>query len=148
MMTLVLLALGCLLVGCQSDKDKMREFLYRYGNVTIEEAYVAARFKVPSGNIKDLNFKIDSLEVKSVKVKEVNDVKYHFVKAKMMYDFVIYKSNRKLCRWMELTVEEDGFGNMLAVMAKSREVFAAGEDEKDMKNLFKEAYKNGEKMME
>ncbi|KKQ53050.1 MAG: hypothetical protein US70_C0006G0020 [Parcubacteria group bacterium GW2011_GWD2_38_11] len=143
---LVSLMLVVILSGCQSKNDKMREFLYRYGNVTIEEAYKKGGFVFTTRN--DFQFKIDTLVIKSVKSKEVGDVTYHFVKAKIVYNYNPKVGAVDKCyRWMALTIEEDGFGNMLVDPPKSKEIVSVGLTEKESKKIFPDKFENGENLI-
>ncbi|MDD5396963.1 MAG: hypothetical protein PHW24_02780 [Candidatus Moranbacteria bacterium] len=131
--------------GCQSKKDKMTEFLYRYGNVTIEDAYKKAGFILVTHE-----FKMNPPEIKSVKTKDSGGVVYHFVKVKAVYDYVTksrQEGKEKCFRWMALTIEEDGFGNMLVDLEKSKEVLVIGINEKDAKDMYPEKFIAGENLL-
>lgn len=108
---------------CQTKNSKMEEFLIRYSNETNKETF--RKNGIVMGEHEKFYSKVNSVEIRSIKTKEVGDVTVHFVKAKIIYDYnpkfngVVTKE--KFYRWMALVVEEDGFGTMLAVQQKSKE---------------------------
>lgn len=132
--------------GCSLNKDeKMREFLKKYGNLTAEKAYRKGGFVLGS------DFKIDSLDVKSIKTEKVGSVTLHGVKAKLIYEFTCslggVPEKYRYYRWMALTIEEDILGEMLVDPGRSKEIVAAGRNEKEMKEMFMDKFEAGDKLV-
>lgn len=149
---LVSVVVVAVLAGCQSKKEKVTEFLYRYGNTkqSVERMYTKASLKPVNKTFSDFDYKITSLEVKNIKTKDINGEKKHFVKCKMAYTLTS-KSHKDdkidYIRYMALVVEENGFGDLIVDLSQSKEVFVAGQSREVMDILFSADMIAGEEMI-
>lgn len=146
------MVLVSLLGGCANKEEKMKELLIRYGNETLEQRYRESKYQTSDRTFS--SFKPTVLRVKIYEdetEKGSDGVTLHFVRAKLDYLMVDNqgdtKMNHSFFRYMALTVEEDGFGEMKVRMNKSREILALGADEAMMKGFYGEEMKAGEKLL-
>lgn len=152
MLAAILLVSAIALSGCTSEDEKIKELLHRYGNETARQMYDRSGFISSNRTFDNFTPKIVNVKIYSKdKVKDTGGVTLHFVRAKIVYFFEensgATKFNHTFFRYMALTIEEDGFGEMKVDVSKSKEVYAAGADEKEMKLLCPEAMERGEKLI-
>ena len=143
---LVLVLISMLVVvatgNCQNKNGKIEDFVERYSNKTLDKSFKKNGLSMYPH--ETFYIKISSLVIKSINSREVGDVTLHFVKARAIYNYnpkiagVVKKE--KFYRWMNLVIEEDGFGKMLTDPIKSKEVITISFDGV----LMPGAYDNGE----
>jgi hypothetical protein len=141
--------LASILCGFGVSNGKVDNIIRKYGIETFEKKLRINGINPESH--ETFSPKITSLEIKSIKTREVGDMTLHFVKARVVFDYnpktngIIHKE--KLYRWMALVIEEDGFGKMLVNPAKSKEVMTLSIDGESAKKLFPDSFIAGENLI-